>query len=284
MFLPFLILPLCLICCPMMCQATDYYVTPNDSSNPDCPVGEPCFTFDHYAQEFRNTSYNDGKLNITLIFLQGTHNLTQHFDVSHSEANSLVLRGISDVPSVIVLLNADISSHGPVTKDMFKSLRIGEVFHTVTIHQTKEIILEQVVFSNTVLYIRSNGFTDNMQVVESVFICSGIDVDVAYQGNFHISIMSSSLSSGPSVNLSPMNIRGERITTALQVYNTTIEDDSACRPFQIFDQTAPFCDLRIMHIRYLQLDLATCNITESTLLHSPGAGINYAYSNMIVTI
>ena len=254
----------------MMCQATDYYVTPNDSSNPDCPVGEPCFTFDHYAQEFRNTSYNDGKLNITLIFLQGTHNLTQHFGVSHSEANSLVLRGISDVPSVIVLLNADISSHGPVTKVMFKSLRIGEVFHTVTIHQANEIILEQVVFSNTLLYIRSNGFTDNMQVVESVFICSGIDVDVAYQGNFHISIMSSSLSSGPSVNLSPMYIRGERTTIALQMYNTTIEDDSLCRPFQIVDRTAPFCDLRIYAHKVLAV---TCNITESKFLHSPGAAI-----------
>ena len=109
-----------------------------------------------------------------------------------------------------------------------------------------------------------------MQVVESVFICSGIDVDVAYQGNFHISIMSSSLSSGPSVNLSPMNIRGERTTIALQVYNTTIEDDSACRPFQIYDPTAPFCDLRIYAHKVLAV---TCNITESTFLHSPGAGI-----------
>ena len=220
-FLLLLILPLCLIYCPV-CHATDYYVTPTNSSNPDCPVGEPCFTFDHYAQEFSNSSYYDGKHNITLIFLQGTHNLTQNFVVRHS--NSLVLRGISDIPSVAVFLNADISSLGAVTKVMFKSLKFndnGYTFHSVGIDQPAgivEIILEQVIFDGTFLVVTGNGISGNMQIVDSVFICSSIDIEVAYKGNFNISILSSSFYSGPSV--SPMNIQSGRTRFALQVYNT----------------------------------------------------------------
>ena len=56
-----------------------YYVTPH-SPNPDCPSEEPCFTIDEYAQG----SHFDGEDNITLLFLNGEHNLTaQNFEIDH---------------------------------------------------------------------------------------------------------------------------------------------------------------------------------------------------------
>ena len=52
-------------------SAAVYYVTPH-SPNPDCPSGKPCFTINEYAQG----NYFDGDDNITLLFLNGEHNLT----------------------------------------------------------------------------------------------------------------------------------------------------------------------------------------------------------------
>ena len=59
--------------------AAVYYVTPH-SPNPDCPSGETCFTIDEYAQG----SHLDGEDNITLLFLNGEHNLTaRDFEIDH---------------------------------------------------------------------------------------------------------------------------------------------------------------------------------------------------------
>ena len=52
-------------------SAAVYYVTPH-TPNPDCPSGEPCLTINEYAQG----NHFDGDDNITLLFLNGEHNLT----------------------------------------------------------------------------------------------------------------------------------------------------------------------------------------------------------------
>ena len=50
-----------------------YYVTPHDHSlNPECPTSEPCLTINEYAQG----NHFIGDDNITLLFLNGEHNLT----------------------------------------------------------------------------------------------------------------------------------------------------------------------------------------------------------------
>ena len=33
---------------PVHSAAVKYYVTPSEPPNPDCPIGEPCETLDHY--------------------------------------------------------------------------------------------------------------------------------------------------------------------------------------------------------------------------------------------
>ena len=59
--------------------AAVYYVTPH-SPSPDCPSGAPCFTINEYALG----NHFDGDDHVTLLFLNGEHNLTaQNFQLDH---------------------------------------------------------------------------------------------------------------------------------------------------------------------------------------------------------
>ena len=60
--------------------AAVYYVTPQVSLNPDCPTSELCLTINEYAQG----NHFIGDVNITLLFLNGEHNLTaQNLEVAN---------------------------------------------------------------------------------------------------------------------------------------------------------------------------------------------------------
>ena len=54
------------------CMAETFYVTPTLPAPAGCPRLQPCYTLDQYAQ---NQSLLSGHSNITLIFLEGVHNL-----------------------------------------------------------------------------------------------------------------------------------------------------------------------------------------------------------------
>ena len=84
-----------------------YYVTPH-TPNPDCPSGEPCLTINEYAQG----NHFDGDDNITLLFLNGEHNLTaQEFTIAHKTALEMapnissveVMVHLSKMSSILVL-------------------------------------------------------------------------------------------------------------------------------------------------------------------------------------
>ena len=109
---------------PLLCGAVDYYVTPTDSSHPDCPIGEPCYTINHYAS---NDSYFSGKENITLNFLQGTHNLSKSIDFRN--VYNLGLRGYT----------ADSGNCDPQVDIYFESALIS-----IVNHGPGELILEHM--------------------------------------------------------------------------------------------------------------------------------------------
>ena len=84
-------------------SATVYYVTPH-SPNPDCPSGEPCLTINE-------GNHFDGDDNITLLFLNGEHNLTaREFTIAHKTALEMapnissieVMVRLSNMSSVVV--------------------------------------------------------------------------------------------------------------------------------------------------------------------------------------
>ena len=78
-------------------SAVVYYVTPH-TPNPDCPSGEPCLTINEYAQG----NHFDGDDNITLLFLNGEHNLTaQEFTIAHKTA----LEMAPNISSVEVMIH-----------------------------------------------------------------------------------------------------------------------------------------------------------------------------------
>ena len=89
-----------------------YYVTPH-SPNPDCPSGEPCLTINEYAQG----NHFDTSDNITLLFLNGEHNLTaQNLEINHKtsldmvpmEAQQEVVININSQEAHIVIQNISV--------------------------------------------------------------------------------------------------------------------------------------------------------------------------------
>ena len=94
--------------------AAVYYVTPH-SPNPDCPSGEPCLTLNEYTQG----DHFDGEDNITLLFLNGEHNLATYFNISQktslrmvpSSTQAKVLIQLATIARIVIqhTLEVDIS-------------------------------------------------------------------------------------------------------------------------------------------------------------------------------
>ena len=81
-------------------SAAVYFVTPR-SPNSDCPLGDPCYTFNEYAQR----NFFEGDDNITLRFLNGRHNLTsQIFEIRSKKSFHMAPNSIQH-KVVIQLLN-----------------------------------------------------------------------------------------------------------------------------------------------------------------------------------
>ena len=95
--------------------AAVYYVTPH-RSNSNCPPGEPCLTLNEYAQE----NYFDRDDNISLLFLNGEHNLTvERLEIGRKTTLKMAPRyfrtemvQLSCSASIIVrnVLNLDVSN------------------------------------------------------------------------------------------------------------------------------------------------------------------------------
>ena len=91
---------------PVHSAAVKYYVTPSEPPNPDCSIGEPCETLDHYASN--TTGYFAGKDSVTMIFLSGNHTSKSCFNFScpHVEP-CLNLTMLSLVNSTEIQLGCD---------------------------------------------------------------------------------------------------------------------------------------------------------------------------------
>ena len=86
-------------------------MTPTHPANQSCP-GSPCHTLDHYADQF--TEYV-AEINISLVFLEGVHDLSYSFTASNFFSSVLEFQGHGAVPgdTVIRLLpSASISLRG----------------------------------------------------------------------------------------------------------------------------------------------------------------------------
>ena len=79
---------------PTSCKALEYYVTPSDvPHNPACPSDKPCHTLNNYA---KNSSvwFHDKRSIISLLFLDGEHNLTED-NLQISSIDEIVIAGVN---------------------------------------------------------------------------------------------------------------------------------------------------------------------------------------------
>ena len=91
--------------------AVVYYVTPSEPPNPNCPLGDPCETLDHYASNI--TGYFDGNDNVTMMFLSGNHTSTSCFTFSCPNPGQPCLNismvGLRDTINVEIHLECDFT-------------------------------------------------------------------------------------------------------------------------------------------------------------------------------
>ena len=84
------------------CVAVEYYVTPTSPPNPSCPSDHPCYTLDQYNQNA--SQFFTEKGNLTLIFLDGIHNLSKHLLINNFD-------------NVILAVNTNHFHNTEITKD-----------------------------------------------------------------------------------------------------------------------------------------------------------------------
>ncbi|XP_064390910.1 uncharacterized protein LOC135338761 [Halichondria panicea] len=101
-----------------VCRAQVYYVKPSQPPNTNCP-SKPCHTLNYYAQ---NATLLSGKSNVTLLFVEGVHLLTEpKFEIANTTNVALV--GIS-----IQAPNVSFSVGGQFNFTMIDELVISNLF------------------------------------------------------------------------------------------------------------------------------------------------------------
>ena len=115
-----------------VCEATSlgcvYYVVPSSHQSQDCPPGEPCYTLEQYATNVSLLFCKKADRNISLLFLDGTHNL-RHSLVINKYLSLSMYKAVVDSPGVV----------------------------TIEVHNKAEIILSAQNVSVEQLNITSNG-------------------------------------------------------------------------------------------------------------------------------
>ena len=81
-----------ILLCPLSPEAQEYYVTPTPPPNPDCPLDQPCHTLSYYDS---NASLFNNKENLSLLFLDGVHNL-DIISLVISQVRSLTIAGVNE--------------------------------------------------------------------------------------------------------------------------------------------------------------------------------------------
>ena len=144
---------------PVGVAAAIIYVTPSEPPNPDCPLGEPYETLDHYASNITGY-FASGNDNVTMIFLSGNHTSTSWFTYSCPSASEpcleLTMVGLRDnieihlgcdftLSSVKILIMSNLTIHG--------NEKYGVILREAPV---VGMALNQVTFVSALLYSEAN--------------------------------------------------------------------------------------------------------------------------------
>ena len=98
------IMILVLLLSPASCGTVEYYVTPTQPSNLNCPQDKPCYTLDEYALKYSDQLSNQ-EGDVRLFFLNGVHTLSHNLTVSNTD--SLYLSALDDPLDNITYLDTE---------------------------------------------------------------------------------------------------------------------------------------------------------------------------------
>ena len=133
-----------------VCVAETFHVAPTLPAAQSCP--QPCHTLDQYAQ---NTSLFAGHTEISLVFLEGVHNLTDSLIISGLDLNSyeLEFRGQGAVPGdTVINLLSQASIH-------LKDLTCVYLINSCVFAENNGIIYQNVRFAkHHLMELTSNSF------------------------------------------------------------------------------------------------------------------------------
>ena len=146
-----------------MCGAVEYYVTPTSPPNPACPGDHPCYTLQKYGQDASH--FFKGQGNLSLLFLNGIHNLRER-KISFHNVDNLFIGA--------ALLESSSNNKSSVTVKMTRnykffnihnvlSLRVEDIefvtigsrreMKVIFIENTQAVLLRNIHFNNCPLLI-----------------------------------------------------------------------------------------------------------------------------------
>ena len=171
-----------------LCVAVEFYVTPTHSSNQTCPDQPNCYTLDQYT---RNSSLLEGQTNISLIFLDGTHTLTEDWEII--EIEKLVISGAGQLPDRDEI-NVTINLKGRLVINSVPELciyslsfngmdvidtELSTMENTIQLYNVRSIEVYQVTFLNARTLIVNNGsLSHKAEIRESMYYHSPLSVEI----------------------------------------------------------------------------------------------------------
>ena len=176
-----------------------YYVTPH-SPNPDCPSGEPCLTINEYAQG----SHFDGDDNITLLFLNGEHNLTvQDFKITNKSSLEMAPQHIQDEVVIFISNKMYIRIQNIFTVKLMemKFTKIFEWSHLrecLVLTDLDLLLLTKISIESCSLTVQGGMNADTAEVAASKKSLVDLDLNQSYHSS-PVAVRNSTLRSNDNI-------------------------------------------------------------------------------------
>ena len=158
---------------PTSCEALELYVNPSQLTNPECPLGDQCYTLSELANNA--SSLLEGKDNVSLLFLDGSHVTNQSLIIA--SVQNLTISGINksyDIssPQIQVQVSQIVLMNILVLK--IQNISINSAGGSIFVNQVGNLINYQLVLNYSVLSVAA---TDTLQFSQSKYIHCAITID-----------------------------------------------------------------------------------------------------------
>ncbi len=216
-FLATFLLPMVALCPPFL-MALEYHVTPTPLPNPACPMDKPCNTLAYYTSG-NSTIFSEGQ-NVSLLFLDGYHEVDIVFIVEFSKVQSLTLTSANKLfnngaPRAIIKINT-LSVRSAA---LFKLENIAVTNSNLVSGSVTQLVSQNVHYQR-VFFLMTSVSTEIVSIENSAFM-NNSEVTARFNGylpSITMDIINTVISSGSFV------IRTEAVMFTVNVVNTTVDN------------------------------------------------------------